>query len=96
MSKLKQKAFAVILGGTLGIMSFLPVFAAEPEVSPHVEAAVCWVCGAMDLYTYRSEELKHTEQFPDGYYNVYEVTIRDRCYTCGYDHTDIIEVHRPL
>lgn len=96
MSKLKKKAFTIILGSMLCIMSCLPVFAAEPGISPHVEAGECPQCGARSLYTHKTEEYKHREQFPDGYYDIYEITYKDHCDNCGYTHTDVIIVHRPI
>lgn len=94
MSKLKKKAFTIILGSMLCIMSCLPVFAAEPGISPHTEAGECPQCGEKSLYTHRTEVYEHDEYFPDGCYQVYEVTITSHCSNCGYSDSYSYHDHR--
>lgn len=97
MSKLKKKAFTIILSSMLCIMSCLPVFAAEPGISPHVEATECFECGARDLYTHRAVTGSHLEYFPNGVsYMVYEITVTDHCNSCGYTHEYKYTTHDPL
>lgn len=95
MSRLKKKAFSIILGSMLCIMSCFPVFAAEPGISPHVEAGECPQCGGRSLYTHKTEEDQHHDELIDGvYYHVYKITWTDHCDNCGYTNTDVLIVHR--
>ena len=94
MSKLKKKAFAVILGGALSVLSCLPVFAAEPGISPHVEATWCKQCYIGTVYRYRTEKYTHQEKIDGILYNVYEVTITSQCNNCNYEHIESYHDHR--
>lgn len=94
MSKLKKKAFAVILGGALSVMSCLPVFAAEPGISPHVEATWCKQCYIGTVYRYRTEKYKHDERENGVLVKVYEVTITDECNNCNYRNVYSYIEHR--
>ena len=97
MSKLKKKAFAVILGGALSVMSCLPVFAAEPGISPHVESTICGQCRIGTVHRYRTEKYLYDER-EDGVlkYKVYQVTITNECNNCTYRNTDTyLDKRRP-
>ncbi len=95
MSKLKKNAFAFILGSTLGIMSFLPVFAAEPGISLHVEATECWECGAWSLFTHRTETVIDEELINGAVYEIVKVTVTSHCDNCHYSDTYTYEYERP-
>lgn len=94
MNKLKKKVFTIILGSMLCIMSCLPVVAAEPGISPHVESTECFQCGARDLYTHRTEKYEHDERIDGVLYKVYTVTITDHCNSCGYTNVYSYPDHR--
>ncbi len=94
MSKLKKKAFAVILGGALSVMSCLPVFAAESGISPHVQTAPCNQCRIGTVYKYTTEEYKHDERIDGILYKVYKVTVSSSCNNCNYQNSYSYEDHR--
>ncbi len=85
MSKLKKKAFAVILGGALSIMSCLPVFAAEPGISPHYKVALCNQCNSWSFFTNRTEVYIGSERIDGITYNIYNVTVESHCDNCSYN-----------
>ena len=84
MSKLKKKAFAVILGGALSVMSCLPVFAAESGISPHVPVAPCPQCYTGTLYKYTTEKPLYNVTENGVTKTVYEVTVTSECNNCSY------------
>lgn len=94
MSKLKKKAFAVILGGALSVMSCLPVFAAESGISPHVPVAPCPQCYTGTLHKYTTEEYMHDELNNGITKKVYKVTVTDECNSCGYNYAYVRIEHR--
>lgn len=95
MSKLKKKAFAVILGCMLGIMGCLPVFAAEPGISPYVEATRCWNCNTGTIYTHRTETVIDEELVNGVVCEIVKVTVTSHCYDCGYSDSYTYEYDRP-
>ena len=88
MSKLKKKAFAVILGGALSVMSCLPVFAAEPGISPHYKVTICKLCYRGSFFTDRTEVYMGSEKIDGITYNKYNVTVESHCDNCNYNESE--------
>ena len=93
MSKLKKKAFAVILGGALSVMSCLPVFAAEPGISPHYKVALCNQCNSWSFFTNRTEVYKGSERIGGILYKIYNVTV-SHCDNCSYNKSESYTEYR--
>ncbi len=94
MSKLKKKAFAVILGGTLSVMSCLPVFAAEPGISPHYKVTICKHCYRGSFFTNRTEVYMGTEMIDGILYKIYNVTVESFCDNCSYNKSESYPEYR--
>ena len=94
MSKLKKKAFAVILGGALSIMSCLPVFAAEPGISPHYKVALCNQCNSWSFFTNRTGIYRCTERIDGILYKIYNVTVESHCDNCSYNKSESYTEYR--
>lgn len=93
MKNLKKKVAGAILGGAIGVLSCMPVLAAQASASPYVLVRSCQECGTGRVTTTTSTELLSEEVYDYCEHNVpgafdslrmYKVVERSYCDSCTY------------